>query len=45
MRDLAVVDMEADSYLLPLNHLVGQASVIWIDHLVPLLRETLHELF
>jgi hypothetical protein len=43
MGQLAVIHMETDSYLLPLNGLVGNTSIIWIE-LEPMLGEALHEL-
>jgi hypothetical protein len=43
VRNLAVIDVEADHLMLYLDHFIGHAPIIWID-LVPLLCETLHEL-
>jgi hypothetical protein len=43
MRNLEVIDVEADCYLLSLDHFIGQAPTVWVD-VVPLLCETLHEL-
>jgi hypothetical protein len=43
VRNLAVIDVEADCYLLSLDHFIGHAPIVWID-LVPLLCETLHKL-
>jgi hypothetical protein len=43
VRNLAVIDVEADHYLLPLDPFIGNAPIVWI-HLVPLLREILHKL-
>ena len=43
MRDLAVINVETDHYLLSLNHYICHTPIIRID-LVPLLCETLHKL-
>ncbi len=43
MRDLAVINVEADCYLLSLDHFIGHAPIVRID-LIPLLHEALHKL-
>ncbi len=43
VRDLAVINVETDCYLLFLDHFIGHAPIIRID-LVPMLCETLHKL-
>ncbi len=43
MRDLAIINVETDSYLLSLDHFLGHAPIVWVDF-VPLLCETLYEL-
>jgi hypothetical protein len=44
VRDLAVINVKTDHYLLSLDHFIGHAPIVRID-LVPLLcDETLHEL-
>ncbi len=43
VRNLAVINMEADRYLLSHDHFIGHVPIVQID-LVPLLLETLHKL-
>ena len=40
---LAVIHMEANSHLFPLDSLVGNTPIVWVE-LEPMLGETLHEL-
>ncbi len=43
-RDLAVINVETDCYLLSLDHIIDHKSVIWADFVPLLLCETLHKL-
>jgi hypothetical protein len=43
VRDLAVINMKTDGYLLSFDHLIGHAPIVQVD-LVPLLHETLYKL-
>jgi hypothetical protein len=43
MRDLAIINVGTDCYVLSLDHLIGHTPIVRVD-LAPLLCETLHKL-